>query len=81
MPGEASHPAALDSRLLAAAGRGDARDLALAYELAAHRADHAGRRDEAGFFLTHAYVWALVAGEEPLAERFAAALRRSGRLD
>lgn len=72
---------ALDTRLRRAASCGDARDLALAYRLAAERADEAGRPDEAGFFLTHAYVWALVAGETPRAEQFARALRHQGRLD
>jgi hypothetical protein len=82
MPIEGSiDPTALDNRLQRAASRGDARDLALAYRMAAERADHAGRTDEAGFFLTHAYVWALVAGETPLAEPLARALRHQGRLD
>jgi hypothetical protein len=74
-------PASLDARLQRAARGGDARALAEGYGLAAQRAERAGRADEAGFFLTHAYVWALVVGEAPLAERLAAALRRQGRLD
>jgi hypothetical protein len=79
MPAEPKEDnAALEARLQAAARAGDAGTLARGYVLAAERAD---RPDEAGFFLTHAYVWALVAGDGPAAERLAAALRRDGRLD
>ena len=72
------HPALLDARLRAAARAGDAGSLARGYGLAA---EHAAGPDEAGFFLTQAYVWALVAGDGPAAEKLAAALRREGRLD
>lgn len=71
-------PATLEARLQAAARAGDAGTLAQGYRLAAERTD---RPDEAGFFLTQAYVWALVAGDGPAAESLAAALRRDGRLD
>ena len=71
-------PTALDARLQAAAMAGDAGTLAQGYLRAAERTD---RPDEAGFFLTQAYVWALVAGDGPAAEGLAAALRRDGRLD
>jgi hypothetical protein len=70
--------AALDAWLQAAARDGDASTLAAVYQRAAHRAE---RPDEAGFFLTHAYVWALVAGDARAAESLADALRRDGRLD
>ena len=79
MPAEPdSETAALDACLEAAARDGDAGTLALAYQRAAERAE---RPDEAGFFLTHAYVWALVAGDGLAAESLADALRRDGRLD
>ncbi len=72
---------ALDARLQAAARAGDAPALVEGYRLAADLATRASRPDEAGFFLTHAYVWALVAGDQRSAEVLAAALRRAGRLD
>ena len=74
-------PASLDARLQRAARGGDARALAEGYGLAAQRAERAGRADEAGFFLTHAYVWALVAGDRSTARSLARALRLQGRLD
>ena len=71
-------PATLDARLQEAGRAGDAGTLAQGYGLAAERAR---RPTEAAFFLTQAYVWALVAGDGPAAARLAAALRRDGRLD
>lgn len=71
----------LDARLRAAARVADAAAMAQGYGLAAERAERAGRTDEAGFFLTQAYVWALVAGDTPTALRLAQSLRRQGRLD
>lgn len=70
--------AALDARLQEAARAGDAGTLATIYRCAAQSTE---RPDEAGFLLTHAYVWALVAGDAPTAEALALALRREGRLD
>jgi len=70
--------AALDARLQEAARAGDAGSLASLYRRAAASTE---QPDEAGFFLTHAYVWALVAGDAPAAASIAAALRRNGRLD
>ena len=69
MPAEPTDdPATLDAALQEAARAGDAGRLASAYQRAAERARGA---DEAGFFLTHAYVWALVAGDGPAAARLA----------
>ncbi len=77
----ATDAAGLDARLRAAAQAGDAAMLAHGYRQAADRATGAGAADAAGFFLTHAYVWALVAGDAAMAEALAARLRRQGRLD
>ncbi len=49
----------LDRRLRAAHGRGDGRALARLYEEAAVAAP---TEDEAAFYLTHAYIWALDTG-------------------
>ena len=51
----------LDAALIAAHDAGDIRKLARLYTQAA---DAAGSPDAAGFFLTHAYVFALEAGLE-----------------
>ncbi len=72
--------AALDARLREAARAGDAPTLCRGYRCAADRAAASGRLDEAGYFLTHAYVWALVGGHGPEADELAQALRRQGRL-
>ena len=50
------------------------------YEAAADLASADGRGDMAAFFLTHAYVWALVAGTGA-ADLLAQRLQDSGRLD
>jgi hypothetical protein len=82
MPAEPSvDRQALDARLQAAARADDAPALVEGYRLAADLAVRARHPDEAGFFLTHAYVWALVAGDDSSAEALASALRRAGRLD
>ena len=73
--------AALDARLLEAARSGDAAALADGYRLAAQHVAAGGNPDAAGFFLTQAYVWALVAGEAATALGLAQALRAQGRLD
>lgn len=72
---------ALDARLHAAAANGDAASLTKGYRQAAAMAEAAGAADAAAFFRTHAYVWALVAGDGQAAEALAQALRREGRLD
>jgi hypothetical protein len=73
--------AALDARLQAAARAGDAVALARDYRCAADHAARDGKEDAAGFYLTHAYVWALVAGDAAGAASLARDLRRQGRLD
>lgn len=73
--------ATLDARLQEAARAGDTGALAQAYRHAAEIAAEDRNPDAAGFFLTHAYVWALVAGDEPGARTMEQALRRQGRLD
>ena len=52
----------LERRLLEAHGRGDRAALVALYEAAARAAEDEGRQDAAGFFMTHAYVFALEAG-------------------
>lgn len=74
-------PEALDQALEVAASQGDAAALAEGYELAAALAAAEGADPAAHFFRTHAYVWALVAGDARMAEDLAQALRRDGRLD
>ena len=77
----ATDDATLDARLREAARNHDAATLARCYDLAADRATTSGDQDAAGFFATHALVWAMVAGESGLAEQQAQKLRQSGRLD
>lgn len=70
----------VDEALRAAARDGDAQALMNAYETAADLASADGNADAAAFFLTHAYVWALVAGAGA-ADRLATRLQALGRLD
>ena len=70
----------VDEALRAAARDGDAQALMQAYETAADLASADGNADAAAFFLTHAYVWALVAGSGA-ADRLAARLQALGRPD
>jgi hypothetical protein len=80
--GEATiDPAGLDKELRQAARDGDTLALARGYATAAGMADAQGDPDAAGFYRTHAYVWALVAGDDGAAKRLAQALRQAGRLD
>lgn len=65
----------LDARLLAAHATGDRVALAVLYEEAA---DAAGDEDACGFYLTHAYVYALEAGL-PQADRLRERLAAMGR--
>jgi len=70
----------LDRALQAAVRAGDAGTLARGYVAAANLALADGQEPAAAFFLTHAYVWALVAGDEAAAP-IAARLHDMGRLD
>lgn len=65
----------LDARLLAAHAAGDRATLVALY---AEAADQSADADAAGFFLTHAYVWALDLGD-PRAETLRARLIAQGR--
>ncbi|MEZ5863029.1 MAG: hypothetical protein R3D25_02730 [Geminicoccaceae bacterium] len=76
MPGEPG-----DATLKAATASGDAAGLATLHRMAGDRALARGEADAAAFFWTQAHVWALVAGDEPLAEVLARRLRKAGRLD
>ncbi|MEZ5714192.1 MAG: hypothetical protein R3D85_02835 [Paracoccaceae bacterium] len=66
----------LDARLLAAHGRDDRRALIALYEEAA---DTATSEVATGFYLTHAFVFALEAGD-PRADALKARLRAMGRI-
>ena len=52
----------LDVQLLAAHASGDRAELVRLYRAAAEAAERDGRGDAAGFYMTHAYVFALEAG-------------------
>jgi hypothetical protein len=71
----------LDEQLRQAARDGDTGALARGYATAACIAEVRGDPDAAGFYRTHAYVWALVDGDDRAAERLAQALREAGRLE
>ena len=73
-PGEA----ALDARLLAAHAAGDLGALVRLYREAGDAAFSAGDEDAAGFYLTHAYIFALDVGD-PAAEDLRARLIGMGR--
>jgi hypothetical protein len=62
MTGDPETPAALETALLAAHEEGDEAALAGLYARAADAAAAAGRGDAEGFYLTHAYVYALASG-------------------
>jgi hypothetical protein len=68
----------LDAEILQAHAAGVAARLARLYRDAADRAEAAGETDRAGFYLTHAWVFALEAGD-PLADEIRARLVRQGR--
>ena len=76
MPGPAE--AALDARLLAAHAAGDLGALVRLYGDAGDAALSAGDEDAAGFYLTHAYIFALDAGD-PAAATLRARLIAMGR--
>ena len=68
----------LDAEILQAHAAGVAARLARLYRDAADQADAAGETDRACFYLTHAWVFALEAGD-PLADDIRARLVRQGR--
>lgn len=70
----------LDARLLAAHATGHAPVLAALYSEAADAAAARGDGDAAGFFLTHAFVYALEAGVSE-AQGLHARLKELGRID
>ena len=70
--------AALDAALIAAHEEGDKTRLVALYREAAERAEAAGETDACCFFLTQAYVFALVSGD-PDAARLHARLLAAGR--
>lgn len=70
--------AALDAALLAAHAANDRKALIRLYAAAADLSQAAGRGDAAGFYLTHAYIFALEAGD-PAAAGYRARLAAAGR--
>lgn len=74
------HRQRLDQALRAASRAVDAGALVRGYETAANLALADEQEPAVGFFLTQAYVWALVAGDEA-ADSIAARLRNLGRLE
>ena len=68
----------LDADLLDAHRAGDRQKLVTCYEQAARQAETDGRDTAAGFYMTHAYVFALEAGLN-VASRLKAWLVASGR--
>ena len=54
-------------------------ELVRLYRLAGHRAEGAGRTDEACFFFTQAYVYALESGDTSRANALKATLKAYGR--
>lgn len=68
----------LDAALLAAHADDDKPALVRLYTEAGNRAEVAGRADAAGFYLTHAYVFALDTGL-PAAQQLHARLKAAGR--
>jgi len=72
--------ALLDARLIAAHAAGDTERLISLYDEAAASSEACGEIDAASFYRTHAYVFALQAGD-PRAEALHAWLKRQGRED
>ena len=70
--------ATLDRELLAAHAAGDTAELVRLYAAAAEASDAAGRPEAAGFYRTHAYVFALVLGDAR-ADALHARLKADGR--
>ena len=69
---------ALDAALLEAHDAGAAADIAALYAEAGHLSASSGNTDEACFFWTQGYIWALDAGL-PLAAELKALLAAEGR--
>ena len=70
--------AELDRRLLVAHRQGDLGAMAEIYRLAAEDAETAGDRDRAAFLFTHAWIFALEAGDD-MADVIGKRLRAQGR--
>lgn len=66
-------------RMLEAHATGDVAKLPLLYLEAAHGSETQGEVDAACFFFTHAYVYALDAGDDAIAEQACAKLKSHGR--
>ena len=69
----------LDAQLLDAHASKDAAKIALHYGRAADQAERKENTDQACFFLTHAWVFALEAGD-PAADKYRARLAAFGRV-
>jgi len=69
----------LNLDILLSHATGDAKALVALYRQAGHRAEGAGRTDEACFFFTQAYVYALEAGDVGRANALKATLQSYGR--
>ena len=70
----------LDARLIAAHKAGKSSTMAALYREAADMAEAEGDAERAAFFMTHAWIFALEAGD-PVAEILDAALKDAGRND
>lgn len=70
---------ALHDRIVRAHAGGDTGELARLYRLAAEEAEAQGHIDQACFFFTQAYVFALDAGEKEIAADTRTRLVRHGR--
>jgi len=69
----------LDARLLEAHADRDLAKIADQYALAADQAEKKEKTDQACFFLTHAWIFALEAGD-PLADEYRSRLAAYGRV-
>jgi len=77
--GMVTKTADLNLEILLSHAIGDADALVALYRQAGHRAEGAGRTDEACFFFTQAYVYALEAGDAGRANALKATLISYGR--
>jgi len=69
----------LNLDILLSHATGAAKALVALYRQAGHRAEGAGRTDEACFFFTQAYIYALEAGDVGRANALKATLQSYGR--
>jgi hypothetical protein len=69
----------IDARLLDAHAGGNLVDIAFQYASAAQQAEEKGDVDKACFFLTHAWIFALEAGD-PIADEHRSRLAGYGRV-